>query len=217
MKQSTKKLLDECMERYPQMAGLCGEVVRAFDLLLACYRNGGKVLLCGNGGSAADAEHVVGELMKGFLLRRPVDPGLADALKSRFDNGDYLAGHLQKALTAISLVSQTSLVSAIANDNGADMVFAQQVLGYARPGDVLLAFSTSGNSPNVVNACKVASVLGCRSIGFTGESGGAMKGLCDIILAVPSGITFMIQELHLPLYHVLCAMLEEEWFGPGIA
>jgi D-sedoheptulose 7-phosphate isomerase len=177
------------------------------------YRHGGKLLICGNGGSAADSEHIVGELMKGYLSKRP----LPDPVRQRFsavfpDDGAYLADHLQGALPAISLVSQSSLLTAFANDVAADLIFAQQVYGYGRPGDVLLAISTSGNAANVVRAIQVARVQGLKSIGLTGRDGGALKTLCDLAIRVPADTTPTIQEYHIAVYHTLCALLEEEFF-----
>ena len=182
-------------------------------MLRECYRNHGKVLICGNGGSAADAEHIVGELMKGFMLKRPVPEAIQGKLATLYpEDGAYLATHLQGALTALSLVSQTAVASAFSNDVAADMVYAQQVYGYGRPGDVLIGLSTSGSSKNVINAIKVAKACNVGTIGLTGEKGGAMREVCDVLITVPSGVTPVIQEMHLPVYHALCAMVEAEFF-----
>jgi D-sedoheptulose 7-phosphate isomerase len=171
-------------------------------------------LICGNGGSAADAEHIVGELMKSYLLKRPIPNNMRAKLVSTSPrNGDYLADHLQGGLPAISLVSQTSLLSAIANDTAADMVYAQQVYAYGREGDVLIGISTSGNARNVIHAMQVAHALGLHTIGLTGPVGGALKPLCDICICVRAESTPAVQERHLPIFHVLCAMLEEEFFA----
>ena len=170
-------------------------------------------MTCGNGGSAADAEHITGELMKGFKLKRLLTDEQRNALISAFPtDGAYLADHLQQAVPAISLVSQSSLSSAFINDVAPDMVFAQQVLGYGNAGDVLLGISTSGNSKNVVNACKVARAFGIGTIGMTGEHGGKLMEICDITIRVPACETFRVQEYHLPVYHALCAMIEKELF-----
>ncbi|HET6823885.1 MAG TPA: SIS domain-containing protein [Anaerolineales bacterium] len=206
--------IEQLIATYPDLDDCASDVEAAFQILNTCYRNGGKVLTCGNGGSAADAEHIVGELMKGYLLKRP----LSDEMRARLvsasaEDGDYLASHLQGGLPAISLVSQTSLISAISNDTAADMVFAQQVYAYGHEGDALIGISTSGNSRNVILAMQVARALGLRTIGLTGPTGGALKPLCDVCICVPAESTPAIQERHLPIFHVLCAMLEEEFFA----
>lgn len=205
--------LTALVEKYPALEALLPDVQRAFDLLAACYRAGGQVLICGNGGSASDAEHVVGELMKGYLSPRPVPAALRQALTDAYPaEGAYLADHLQGGLPAISLASHSALVTAIVNDIAGDMIFAQQVYGYGRPGDVLLAITTSGNSANVLHAVRVARVRGLTTIGFTGRSGGQLATLCDLPLRVPADRTADIQERHLALYHALCAMLEDALF-----
>ncbi len=214
MKQNAQQLFDECMASYPQLVTCGTQILSAFYSLVKCYSQDGKVLVCGNGGSASDAEHIVGELMKKFRIKRPVDSQMKEKMESLgFDSAELVTSRLERALPAISLVSQTSLVSAIINDVGGDMIFAQQVYGYGKPGDVLIALSTSGNSTNVINAIKVARAAGMTAIGFSNENGGKMRDLCDIMVTVPSTITFQIQELHLPVYHLLCAMVEEELFG----
>jgi phosphoheptose isomerase len=214
MKKLTGELFDECIKRYPQLES-CGEkIFNAFTLVTECYKSGGKVLACGNGGSASDAEHITGELMNKFRLKRPVSLTVKNKLESLgFDNSQYLWSSLQQPLCAISLVSQTSLTSAISNDIDPDMVFAQQVYGYGKPKDILFALSTSGNSPNVLNAAKIARLLDMNVIGFTGENGGKLKSYCQCTIMVPASQAYKIQELHLPVYHILCAMLEQEFFG----
>jgi D-sedoheptulose 7-phosphate isomerase len=187
---------------------------KAFRLLVGCYHQGGKLLVCGNGGSASDSEHIVGELMKGFMLKRSVDEEERDRfIRACPDNGNYLADHLQGALPAISLVSHTSLISAYANDIAADMVYAQQVYGYGRKGDAVIGLSTSGNSRNVLHALQVGRAKELVTIGFTGKHGGEMPSWCDVTIRVPWDSTPDIQERHLPLYHALCIMLEEEFFA----
>jgi D-sedoheptulose 7-phosphate isomerase len=198
---------------YPALEVCRESLNRALDTLSETYRQGGKALLCGNGGSAADCEHIVGELMKGFISRRP----LPDTVRQRFqqmfpEEGSYLADHLQGALPAISLVSHSALITAFANDVSAEMVYAQQVYGYGLPPDTLLAISTSGNSTNVVRAVQVAKVMKMRTIGLTGQGGGKLSELCDVTIRVPKELTHHIQELHLPVYHALCIGLEEEFF-----
>ncbi len=205
--------LTALLEKYPALEALVPSLERADEMLRTCYQSGGQVLICGNGGSASDADHVVGELMKGYLSRRPVPADLRRALTEAFpDEGAYLADHLQGGLPAISLASHTALLTAIVNDIAGDMIFAQQVYGYGRPGDVLLAITTSGNSPNVLHAVRVACVRGLHTIGFTGRAGGQLAALCDLPLCVPADRTADIQERHLALYHALCAMLEEALF-----
>lgn len=208
------QLLDELVEQYPPLQGCHAAIEQSFLILRDCYRSQGKVLICGNGGSAADAEHIVGELMKGFMRKRP----LPDSMRERFltlfpDTGEYLADHLQGALPAIALTGQIALSTAFLNDVAGDMILAQQVYGYPRPGNVVWGISTSGNSQNVINALKVARVLGVKTLGLTGKSGGQMKALCDVLIGVPATVVYRVQEYHLPVYHVLCRLLEEEFFG----
>ncbi len=209
-----KPALDNLLAKYPELSDCKGDVMAAFEMMRDSYRGGGKVLICGNGGSASDSEHIVGELMKGFMSRRPIPETMRSRLIEQFpDDGAYLADHLQGALPAISLVSHTALMTAYANDVAADMVFAQQVYGYGAKGDVLIGISTSGNSVNVIRALQVARAVGMRTIGLTGRSGGKMKGLCDVTIRVPWESTPDVQERHLPIYHALCIMLEEEFFA----
>jgi len=201
------------LQRYPDLTPVAGAVTAAADRLITCYRAGGKVLLCGNGGSAADAEHVVGELMKGYQSRRPVPKTLRQALEAAYPTeGAYLADHLQGALPAISLVSQTALLTAIVNDIAGDMIFAQQVYGYGRPGDVLIAVSTSGTSANVLHALRVARAIGLTTLGITGRTGGRLSPLCEVAICVPHDDTPEIQERHLAIYHALCAVIESALF-----
>jgi len=206
--------IEQLISSYPDLQVCAPDIQAAFELLQDCYQRGGKVLTCGNGGSAADAEHIVGELMKGYLLKRPVAEEIRGKLVSTSPkDGAYLANHLQGALPAISLVSQTSLLSAIANDTASDMVFAQQVYAYGREEDTLIGISTSGNARNVIYAMQVARALGLQTMGLTGATGGALKPLCEVCICVPGENTPAIQERHLPIFHVLCAMLEEEFFA----
>jgi D-sedoheptulose 7-phosphate isomerase len=205
--------LQQLIEKYPPMEALLPQVQRTYDVLLGCYQRGGQVLICGNGGSASDAEHVVGELMKGYLHKRPVPPELRKALTEGYGpEGAYLADKLQGALPTISLASHTSLITAVVNDIAGDLIFAQQVYGYGRPGDVLMAISTSGASANVLHAVRVAKVRGLTTLGFTGRGGGQLAALADVALCVPADRTADIQERHLALYHAICAMLEEALF-----
>ena len=206
MKCTTNEILGGVLSRYPALETCRGDVVAAFEVLLSAYRSGGKVLTCGNGGSAADAEHVVGELMKRFRKRREIPAAIAARLRPK------LAAQLEGALSAISLVSMESLLTAFANDVAWETAFAQQVLALARPGDVLVALSTSGNSANCVAAAEVMRAVGGRSIALTGQAASRLSDVCDVAIRVPETETFRVQELHLPVYHALCAMLEEELF-----
>jgi len=214
MKKQIQSILDELICTYPALSDCRESILAAYESLVSCYRQDGTVLVCGNGGSAADAEHMVGELMKDYLVKRPVAEAHAQKMRNLDAEGGYeLSAHLQQALRAISLVSQTSLISAICNDVNAEMAFAQQVYGYGREGDVLVAISTSGNAANVCNAAVVARGLGITIIGLTGMSGGKLRTVSDIAVCVPADKTYRIQEYHQPIYHALCAMLELEFFG----
>lgn len=196
--------MKELIERYPQLNICKNDIEKAHALMIDAYKNGGKIIVCGNGGSSADADHIVGELMKGFLKdRKVIDERMPQELREK----------LQGALPAISLSAHTSLMTATINDNDADMVFAQQVYGYAKEKDLLIAISTSGNSKNVVNAVKVAKALGTKTLALTGETGGMLKEMADVTICAPSTETYKIQEYHLPIYHYLCAKVEEEFFG----
>lgn len=201
-------------ERYPDIEESISAVGVAYDVLKETFRGGGKLLICGNGGSAADSDHIVGELMKSFELKRPIDEALRKRLNQiNPERGAYLSNHLQAALPAISLSSHAALSTAISNDVAGDMVFAQQVLGYGKEGDTLIGISTSGNSANILNALQVARALGVKTIGMTGRTGGKMRDLCDAAICVPYDRTLEIQERHLAIYHTLCIMLEQEFFG----
>lgn len=203
--------MDELMERYPTLAPCRASIQAALDILLDMSRRDGKLLICGNGGSAADCEHIVGELMKSFILPRPATGEVADALQKEFPDGEWRL--LQNGVQAISLPSQAAISSAYINDVSAPMVYAQLVHGYAKPGDVLLCLSTSGNSGNVVNAAKVARAKGITTIAMTGAKDSKLSALCDVTIQAPATETFQIQELHLPIYHCLCSALEQALFG----
>jgi D-sedoheptulose 7-phosphate isomerase len=214
MKNSSAHYIDSLIVRYPRLAPAKQDILKAIQILVNSYRNGGKLLICGNGGSAADSEHIVGELMKGFVLPRPIDSELSNDLKQHYQNdGEYIGRHVQKGLPAISLVSEVGLSTAFSNDQAPDLVFAQQVLGYGKKGDVLLGISTSGNSKNVVYAIEMAKELGILTIGLTGEKDSHMSALADITIRAGETETFKIQECHLPIYHAICLALEEEFFG----
>ncbi len=208
-----QSILVNMTKKYPALEVCVPEVQTAFRLLQNSYQNGGKLLICGNGGSAADSEHIVGELMKGFWMRRPISPEDRRKLVATFPEfGDSLADQLQGALPAISLVSQSALISAFANDVDPDMIFAQQVYGYGRPGDVVLGISTSGNSKNILHALEVGRAMGLKTVGLTGKSGGKMAALCDVTICAPYEETAAVQEAHLALYHSICGLLEEAFF-----
>jgi D-sedoheptulose 7-phosphate isomerase len=200
-------ILSELLNRYPVLEPCAVDIMAAYELLVACYEKDGIVYLCGNGGSAADAEHIVGELMKGFCDQRPLPDAAREAIS---DNS--LADSLQGALRAVALTGHSSLSTAIANDIDPELVYAQQIYGYGREGDTLWGLSTSGNALNVVKALKVARARGIKTLGLTGQEGGSMKELCDVCICAPEQETFKIQELHLPVYHALCRMLEGRFF-----
>ena len=175
----------------------------AVGLLIACFEKGGKLLVCGNGGSAADSAHIVGELVKGFMKKRPVDADVSRAAEG---------APLQMGLPAIDLTAQGAVISAILNDQGGECVYAQQVMAYGRTGDVLIGISTSGNAQNVLLAMKVARHRGLSTVALTGEGGGALSEVCDLLLNVPQQETYRVQEEHIRLYHRLCARVEAHFF-----
>jgi D-sedoheptulose 7-phosphate isomerase len=214
MRQSTIAILKDLEKRYPVLASCRDEIARAAEIIIDTYKNGGKLLACGNGGSASDALHIVGELMKSFVLKRPIREETVRAIHSVCDaDADYLCKNLEGALPAIALVSETALITAYSNDAAPDLAFAQQVLGYGRRGDVLIAISTSGNSANVIYAAEVARALGVKVVSLTGQGGGKLSLVSDCTVAVPDRETYRIQELHLPVYHTLCMAIENEFFG----
>jgi len=213
--QPARLYLDDLVARYPNLSALAGPIAKAVSMMCACYHHGGKIMVCGNGGSASDSEHIVGELMKSFVLRRAIPAEDAERLRhSGCEGAEEIAGALQRGIPSIALTSNTALLTAIGNDTDANLLFAQQVYVYGRPGDVLLGLSTSGNSRNIVNALKVARAFGIHTIGLTGSRPGAMDELCDTVIKVPENETFKAQEYHLPIYHALCLALEEQVFGP---
>jgi len=214
MKQETKHCADQLFLSYPVLSACKNEFELAFDLLYRSWNRGGKVLVCGNGGSAADAEHIVGELMNKYIRKRPPTTAQQDAfIAADQDIGKALAENLQRGIPAISLVSQTALTTAVSNDIGPEYIFAQQVFGYGRAGDVFWGISTSGNSNNVITALVAAKALGMKTLGLTGQQGGKMKMFCDVLVCAPADEPYKVQQLHLPLYHTLCAMLEQECFS----
>ncbi len=210
------KHVDSLIARYPELAVCQNDIAGAYKILESAYANGRKLLVCGNGGSAADSEHVVGELMKEFKLKRKVFANQADAMKAIDpEMGGYLADNLQGALPAIALTGHSALSTAFMNDSESVLVFAQQVNGYGKAGDVLLGISTSGNSKNVIYAAITAKARGLKVIGLTGEKESRLSKLADCCIQVPETETYKVQEMHLPVYHCLCMMLEEKFFGEG--
>lgn len=206
--------LNLLIERYPKLAVCKEDIKKAYELLEEAYSKGRKLLVCGNGGSASDSEHIVGELMKEFKLKRKVYSVQAAALKAIDPElGQLLADNLQGALPAICLTGHSSLTTAFMNDANAELVFAQQVNGYGKAGDVFLGISTSGNSKNVLYAAVNAKAKGLKVIGLTGAKENKLMKYADVCIRVPETETYKIQELHLPVYHSLCLMLEEKFFG----
>ena len=207
------EIFEELFTRYPALDICRDDINKAFLLLKETYLNNGKLLVAGNGGSAADSEHIVGELMKSFKFGRAIPAEDAARLKELYgDEGAELAAKLEGALPAIPLTSMPALSTAFINDVDPSLPFAQMLYGYGRKGDTFIGISTSGNSENIIKALQIARLNGVKTIGLTGASGGRMKALCDVAVCVPETETFKIQELHLPIYHCLCAMLEAEFF-----
>ena len=198
--------LEKMLSRHQRLESCRSDVAAAFDVMLNSFRAGGKVLVCGNGGSAADAEHICGELLKKFKRRRAIPSKVAAKLRPE------LAAKLEGALPAVSLVSMSGIITAFANDVSWETAFAQQVLGLAKPEDVLIALSTSGNSANCVAAAEVMKAVGGKAIAFTGANESRLSQVCDVAIRVPETETYKVQELHLPVYHALCAAIEEELF-----
>lgn len=206
--------IDLLVERYPSLESAKNDIVAAYLLLEESYKNGGKLLVAGNGGSAADAEHIVGELMKGFKLPRKPEADFAEKLvEENQELGSVLAENLQGALPAIALDGHPALSTAYMNDCEPLLCFAQQVNGYGKSGDVFLGISTSGNSKNVLYAATTAHAKGMKVIGLTGAKDSKLKGMSDVCIKAPQTETYMIQELHLPIYHCLCLMLEDRFFA----
>lgn len=201
-------MINELIKRYPALESQKENLEKCVEILEDTYNKGGKILVCGNGGSAADSEHIVGELMKGFLSMRPVTD---DERKSL--NNDEIADNLQRAIPAISLVSQSAIMTAYMNDVKPDMMYAQLAFGYATENDTLIGISTSGNSSNVVNAVLAAKAKGAKTISMTGVKDSKLSAISDVTLKAPETETYKIQEYHLPMYHYLCAQIEKDIFG----
>lgn len=209
-----EKHVDVLMARYPKLEEIKQDIIGAYLLFEECYKNGGKLLVAGNGGSAADSEHIMGELMKRFRLPRPVSDEYAKRSREvDGERGDILAKTLECPLTAISLVAHEALSTAFSNDVGGNGGFAQQMLGFGKEGDVFLGISTSGNSKNIMDATVVARASGIKVVGLTGQGGGELSKVSDVAVRVPETETYRIQELHLPIYHCWCLMLEERFYG----
>lgn len=205
-------LLNEFIQKYPALSGCRQQIADSYDILQNSFSQGGKLLIAGNGGSASDSSHIVGELMKGFLRRRPLDESQKTAF-SNLSDGQQLSSSLQQSLPAIALTEQSALLSAIANDISPELVFAQQVFGYGCPHDVFWGLSTSGNSRNIVLAAQTARARHLKTIAITGSKVSHLSDLCDVCIRVPFTSTPRIQEATLPIYHVLCSMLEAHFFA----
>ena len=214
MEEKLIKHIDTLINRYPNLIVCKDSVIKSYELLEESYSKGGKLLVCGNGGSASDSEHIVGELMKEFKLKRKVYAAQAEIMKTiDLELGTTLAEHLQGALPAITLTAHSSLITAFMNDSEPVLVFAQQVNGYGNPEDVFMGISTSGNSANVLYAAITAKARGLKVIGLTGAKENRLMKFADVCICVPETQTYKIQELHLPVYHCLCLMLEDKFFG----
>lgn len=214
MKKTTNEILNRLLNRFLKLNNCDKDIRDAVEMITDCYKNNGKLLICGNGGSASDSLHIVGELMKSFILPRKLESEYVKKIKELFPkNAEYFIENLQGTLPAISLVSETALTTAYSNDNSADLCFAQQVLGYGNNNDILIAISTSGNSKNVIYASQIAKIKNMKIISLTGRDGGKLKNLSDININVEEQETFIIQEYHLPIYHALCVAVENEIFG----
>ena len=213
MKEIVRNELNDLVKRYPQLDVCQKDIEKAYLLLEEAYDNGRKLLIAGNGGSAADSEHMAGELMKRFKTARPIEDSFAEKLKEiDAERGSRLAKNLERPLRAVPLTSHIAITTAYMNDADATGVFAQQMLGFADEGDVFLAISTSGNSENIISACVVAKAMGVKIIGLTGEKESLLDRYSDVCIKVPETETYKVQELHLPVYHCLCLMLESNYF-----
>tara|TARA_B100001175_G_scaffold317774_1_gene336356 strand:- start:1627 stop:2274 length:648 start_codon:yes stop_codon:yes gene_type:complete len=214
---SVEKIIEDLVVRNPELGAAKNDISRAFELLKNSYENKGKLLICGNGGSAADADHIVGELMKRFSIPREIPKNLKNTLSSDYgEKGKYMSEKLEGSLPAISLNGHSALSSAFANDVDAELIYAQQVVGYGNKEDVLMGISTSGNAKNVVAAMIVAKAKGIKVLGIVGRDGGEFNKYCDVLINVGGNCTPQIQELHLPVYHVLCQTLEYHFFGEAL-
>ena len=212
MKDSVKLIFEDLFERYPGLEICRQEIARAYERICQTYQRGGTVFTCGNGGSCSDSEHIVGELLKSFKFKRKIDEKTGTALRALGDEGRELADTLEGTLSAVALTSHPALNTAFLNDTEPQMTFAQQLLGLGRKGDLLIVISTSGNSKNCVYAATVARAKGISTIAMTGQRESRLSEISDVTIKVPEVETYRVQELHLPVYHALCAMVEEAFF-----
>ena len=212
MKAQARARISELISRYPKLSILDKQLKQSVEQLIRCYSAGNKIMVCGNGGSAADALHIVGELQKAFVCKRKLSEEWQKTF-SKLPDGKYISQNLQMAFPAISLVNEAGLLTAYANDVAPDMNFAQQVFGQGSAGDILIAISTSGNSENVLYAAEVAKAKSIQVIALTGQSGGKLREYADLLINVPETETFKVQELHLPVYHALCLAVEAEFYS----
>lgn len=213
LKAGTEKILHNCCQKNPEVAKIREPLRKAVCLLCDCFERGGQLLVCGNGGSCADADHIVGELVKAFKLKRPLTAPLAMALSDQGHQGKLLAENLQGGLPAINLGAHSALMTAVVNDMGGEYIYAQQVAAYGREGDVLLGISTSGNAADVLHAGLVAKAKGMKTIGLTGRTGGKMEEQFDQMLHADSTVTEEIQDIHSAIYHAICAAVEYQCWG----
>ena len=217
IKKTTAKKIEELIKRYPALEVCRASLFMAVEKICDGFRGGGKLITCGNGGSAADAMHIVGELMKGFILPRKIEefnPEFVERAQELFPSDvEFFKANLQGALPAVSLVGETSLITAFSNDVSPNLIFAQQIFGLGRRGDVLLAISTSGNSDNVLFGVEVAKIMGITVVAMTGRRGGRLRHLSDVSICVPADSSHTIQEFHLPIYHMICLAAENEFFN----
>lgn len=213
MKEITQNFINSFFERHPDLLPLQERILQACNTLITAFQNGNKLLLCGNGGSCADCDHIAGEFLKGFLLKRPVDEDLKNIMVEKYgEAGSEIAGKLQQGLPTISLNTHSAAISAFENDVDPELIYAQQVLAYGKSGDVLIGISTSGSAKNVAAAVMTANGLGLHTIGLTGKDGGKLAQLAQLSLVMPQCETYRIQEDHLAVYHLLCAVVEYEIF-----
>lgn len=213
MKERTTLFIDQFFVHHPEFLPLQDPILKACHMLIHAFQNGNKLLLCGNGGSCADCDHIAGELLKGFLLKRPVCSELKDAMQANYgDPGAQIAQKLQVGLPVISLVTHGAAISAFSNDVDPELIYAQQVLAYGKPGDILMGISTSGNAKNVDAAVMTAAAMGLHTIGLTGKDGGILAQHAELPLVMPEKDTYLIQENHICVYHLICAVVESELF-----
>ena len=214
MKNSTIDIINDFYDRYPKLQYLHNELIEVVEDIVKLAENGHKLLMCGNGGSCAECEHMAGELNKGFKLKRPIPESLSNTLKELYpEDHEKFARNLQQPITAIPLSTFVASYTAFLNDCDPDIVYAQMLYAMAQPGDILLCLSTSGNSKNIIYPAKLAKALGIKVVSFTGEKGGALREYSDLLFAVPGTKSYIVQENHLPLHHAICLAVENELFG----